>query len=108
VKLLTKEIRKKLPVLDPDDETPPELKIATVKFFGGGRGTWYGCEFDGTDTFFGYVVSPLSPDFDEWGYFTLSELEAIRFPPFGQGIERDLFWKPGVIPELQGARDAHA
>jgi len=48
--------------------------------------------------FFGFVVSGLGPDCDEWGYFSLRELMSVRFPPFGLPLERDLHWKPGPVP----------
>lgn len=67
-----------------------------VKFFDPcGRGTWYATEAQefagdaGPDwEFFGYVVSPLGDDCDEYGYFRLSELASVR-NRFGLGIERD-------------------
>lgn len=90
--LLTKANRTALPPLYSQDGKGMDA-IAHVKFFGGGRGTWYATEFDGEDTFFGYVVSPLGPDCDELGYFSLSELQALRFPPFGLGIERDRYFE---------------
>jgi hypothetical protein len=41
-------------------------------------------------TFFGYV-SIFGDWNDEWGYFSLAELESyVR--PWGIGIERDLYW----------------
>ena len=27
----------------------------------------------------------------EWGYTLLSQLEGMKFPPFGLGVERDLY-----------------
>lgn len=42
-----------------------------------GRGTWYVTEMGAIDDdvlLFGYVLSPLGKDEDEWGYFTLSQL----------------------------------
>lgn len=101
MKLLTAAIKKALPKLYATDGVPSEDKIVIVKFFGGGRGTWYGVEFDGEDTFFGFVVSPLGPDCDEWGYFTLSEMQAARFPPFGLPMERDLYFKPTRFADLK-------
>lgn len=38
--------------------------------------------------FFGYCVSPLGPDCDEWGYTALSELSSVCVR--GLSIERDL------------------
>lgn len=98
--LLPDAIRKQLPKLLATDRVPAERKVAVVKyFFPSGAGTWYGCEFDGADTFFGYVVSPLGPDCDEWGYFSLSELQGVVVR--GLRIERDIYWTPGPIPEVQ-------
>lgn len=98
MKLLTAENRKKLPTLG-EQEGKGFDAVAYVKFFGGGRWTWYATEFDGEDEFFGYVVSGLGPDCDEWGYFRLSELQELRFPPFGLGIERDRHFSPRSLRE---------
>ena len=49
--------------------------------------------------FFGYVS--IHGDFcDEWGYFRLSELESVKCPPFGMGIERDLYFDPKPISKV--------
>ena len=37
----------------------------------------------------------------EWGYIMLSELESVRVPPFGLGLERDLY-SSGTVAELMG------
>ena len=98
--LLTKKIRKQLPELYSQEKTTDPLCV--VKFFyPAGRGTWYGIEFDGKDSFFGYVVSPLGPDCDELGYFSLLELRSAR-GHFGLGIERDYHWKPTPLSEVKG------
>ena len=98
--LLTKANRQALAPLGSGSE------LATVKFFGSGRWTWYASEFDGDDTFFGYVESGLGSDCDEFGYFSLSELTAMRFRPFGLPVERDRYWSPRTFQEIRmkGAR----
>jgi hypothetical protein len=49
--------------------------------------------------FFGYVS--IHGDFcDEWGYFSLSELQSVKCPPFGMGIERDLYFDPKPISKV--------
>jgi hypothetical protein len=49
--------------------------------------------------FFGYVS--IHGDFcDEWGYFSLSELRSVKCPPFGLGIERDLYFDPKPISKI--------
>ncbi len=97
--LLTKANRAALPPLY-SQELEGLDAVAHVKFFGGGRWTWLVTEFDGDDLMFGYVVSGLGPDCDELGYFALSELAELRFPPFGLPIERDLYFTPTPLREL--------
>lgn len=88
MKLLTKELRGKLPPLY-STKTDPQAK-AVVKFFAlGSSWTWYAFEFDGNDTFFG-LVDGLER---EWGYFSLSELESIKWHGI-PGVERDKWFKP--------------
>ncbi len=66
--------------------------IIVTKFFNpAGVGTWYATEYDPqTKTFFGYV-SIFGDWNDEWGSFSLAELESYK-GPLGIGIERDLYW----------------
>lgn len=91
MKLLTKEILKKLPKINKGDGT------AYVKFFTpDAQWTWYATEFDGEDLFFGLVDG-----FDkEIGYFTLSELKTVR-GALGLPIERDLHWTPKKVYETK-------
>ncbi len=86
MKLLTKEIVKKLPVLYSQEAKKPEDVKIIVKFFDPmGSWTWYATEFDGKDLFFGYVRGMDN----ELGYFRLSELKSIGETRI-LGIERDL------------------
>ena len=77
--------------------------MVICKFFCGSW-TWWATEFDGKDTFFGYVDGLEA----ELGYFSLSELEQVKVnAPFriiidGKEhlsaypilVERDLYFKP--------------
>ncbi|MCK4791314.1 MAG: DUF2958 domain-containing protein [Desulfobacteraceae bacterium] len=95
MKLLTQEIRKKLPPLYSQDGKGGKA-IAQVKYFTPSSSwTWYGVEFDGQDTFFGLVDGHCK----ELGYFSLSELESVR-GPMGLPIERDLYWQPKTLEEI--------
>lgn len=58
-----------------------------LKFFNPyGRGTWYVLEAEVMANnpndwlFFGYVESPLCEEFNEYGYFTFSELNELKIP----------------------------
>ncbi|MCG3203997.1 MAG: hypothetical protein KCHDKBKB_00674 [Elusimicrobia bacterium] len=96
MKLLTKEILKKLPPLYSQDEKGMEA-IAYVKFFTPDSSwTWYATEFDGDDTFFG-LVDGLER---ELGYFSLKELESIR-GKLGLPVERDLYWEARKLSEIK-------
>ena len=48
--------------------------------------------------FFGYA-SIFGDHNDEWGYFSLSELQTVK-GPFGLGIERDLYFDPKPISKV--------
>jgi hypothetical protein len=101
MKLMTEEIKRKLPKLYASEEMKAENIPVVVKFFNpAGAGTWYITEgeplYDGPPSdggevqdwkFFG-LCSIHEP---ELGYVLLSELEGYR-GPFGLKIERDLHW----------------
>lgn len=98
MQLLTKELRAKLPKLYETEKIPCEEKTAIVKFFTPDSSwTWYACEFDGEDRFFGWVHGLEK----EWGYFSLKELESVR-GPWGLAVERDLYFKPTKIKDIRG------
>jgi len=95
MKLLTQELRKKLPPLYSQDGKGGKA-VALVKYFTPSSSwSWYASEFDGEDTFFGLVDG----QFKELGYFSLRELEEVR-GPMGLPIERDLYWKPKTLEEI--------
>ena len=87
MKLLTKQI------LNQFKKVKKENKQVVVKFFTAGRWTWFATELDiNTGIFYGYVLSGIDPDYDEWGSFSLKELEE-------NNVERDLYFKPCHIDE---------
>jgi hypothetical protein len=114
LKLLTEALIKQIPVLYTTEEKEPKEIIAFVKFFVVfSNWTWYVCEYDGEDTFYGYVIG-LEPEF---GYFSLKELESLRFTLKSDGdnkllpvltnnqngapaVERDLFFKPTALKDI--------
>ena len=93
MKLLTKELLKKLPLLGANDEVADPTAI--VKFFTPDSSwTWYATEYDGEDTFFGRVDGFEK----ELGYFSLSELKSVR-GMLGLPIERDRWFSPKPLSE---------
>lgn len=95
MKLLTKAVRRKLPPLYVSELVEDPLVV--TKFFLPGTGwTWYAVEFDGKDTFFGYVVGHVS----ELGYFSLAELQDVR-GPLGLRVERDTYFKAQPLSQVK-------
>ena len=94
MKLLTEEIRKRLPQLY--ETEGQEDQIVQVKFFTPDSSwTWYLIEFDGEDLCYGLVDGLCK----EFGYFSLKELESIT-GPLGLQIERDLYFEPTPVSKF--------
>ena len=118
MRLLTKEIRKKLPLLGSQDKLGGEA-VAHVKFFTPDSSwTWYATEASAVvtdgDTTEEIPLKDVDPHLEEvdviffglvdgfekeFGYFSLSELQAAR-GPLGLAIERDLYWQPKTLKEI--------
>jgi hypothetical protein len=96
MKLLTKEIERRLPSLYSQDGLGDDA-VAHVKFFDPcGSWTWYATEYDPKEKLFFGLVDGLEK---ELGYFSLPELESI-VRPFGLKIERDIHFTPTKISTL--------
>lgn len=92
MKLITKEIAKKMPPLYTNEDKKPEDIPVIVKFFNPmGAGTWYITEADMQT---GYMFGLCDLGFPELGYVDLSELESLTLP-LGLKIERDLHLRDG-------------
>lgn len=102
-KMLTKADAERLPLIGANEGQGDEA-VAQVKFFCPfGRLTLYVTEFDGDDTLYGFMVSPLGPDCDEWGYSSLSELAEMTIYGGVPAIERDCYWTPKPVGEAVGS-----
>ena len=88
MQLLTDELRREFAKLGSQENVKDPLVLA--KFFNpSGAGTWFATEYDPEERiFFGYA-SIFCDHNDEWGSFSLEELESFR-GAFGLGLERDL------------------
>jgi hypothetical protein len=96
--LLTQEIKAKLQPLYNSEKHPEQEAVAVVKFFSPySQWTWYAIEFDGVDTFWGLVDG-----FEmEYGYFSYSELEAVTVFGGVPAVERDCYWSPRPVKEIE-------
>lgn len=112
MKLLTKELERLFKKYPPMTQAEEENPLCIAKYFNPyGYGTWYVIEaekYEDTYIFYGWVESPLGEEmFNEFGTFTLNELESVQIPlkvngitlGYG-GIERDIHFKPTRLNEI--------
>jgi hypothetical protein len=116
MKLLTKEIEKKIPPLYSTENTPLEEKKIAVKFFDPcGSWTWYAVEASAVTPEGEYKKLTECPENEredviffglvdgfekEWGNFSLNELKSVK-GPLGLGIERDLYFDNKTIADVK-------
>lgn len=96
--LMTPQLEKRFAQVGSQENVKDPVIIA--KFFNpAGAGTWYATEYDPANKmFFGYV-SIFGDSNDEWGYFSLQELESYE-SPYHTGIERDLYWREKRVSQV--------
>lgn len=98
MQLLPPELRAQLPALYAQEKI--EDKLVYAKFFTPwSNWTWYvteGSPEDDDFLLFGYVIGFE----EEWGYFSLNEMQALRGPG-GLTIERDLHFEPTPFSKLK-------
>lgn len=100
MKLLTKELMQQFKKVGSQETVKDPVVIA--KFFNPtGAGTWYATEYDPNERIFFGFASIFGDYNDEWGYFSLHELENYR-GKFGLGIERDIHFTPKPFSEIKG------
>ena len=99
MKLLTKALEKRFAQVGKQDLEKDPIVIARY-FNPTGAGTWYAMEYYPEERlFFGYV-SIFGDWNDEWGYFSLDQLENFQ-GRFGLGIERDRFFKEKPFSQIK-------
>jgi hypothetical protein len=99
MKLLTKEILKRLPAIGSQSETADP--VLHIKFFTPDAGwTWFAAEGapeeDGDCMFWGYVIGVER----EWGSFRLSDLKSVH-GALGLPVERDRYFDPQPFSRLE-------
>lgn len=96
MKLINQELAKQIPALySQEHNTNPMVYVIFSAPWS--HWIWYVTEFDGKDFCFGFVQG----DYDEWGYFSISELESITGPE-GQKIVREAYFPPEPIKQILG------
>ena len=103
MKLLTKEIRKKLPPLYAQDGKGGKAVVHCKFFTPDSSFTWWITEGspimdDGVEVDFQFFAL-VEGHCRELGYVNLSELESVK-GPLGLAIERDLYWQPKTLEEI--------
>ena len=102
MKLLTEEIKKKLPPLYSQENNPDPVCVFKM-FTPDAQWTWYIVEGeeqeDGDWLLFGKVVSPIVPE-GELGYASLNELKTVR-GPLNLPVERDLHWNKKPLSQCK-------
>lgn len=100
MKLITQALKERFVQIGSQEHA--DYPLVLVRLFNPcGGGTWLLTEhFPDSNTAFGYVAG-LFPHSDEWGYSSISELEALRCPPLGLPLERDLYFEELPFSELK-------
>jgi hypothetical protein len=94
MKLMTKALQKRLPALYSQEQAVDPLVL--IHYFNPyGGADWYITEGSpvGDDVML-FGLCDLGLGFPELGEVSLNELASLKVPPFGLGIERDLYWSP--------------
>ena len=94
----TEQQLKKIPKLYETECTPPKEKTIHLHFQFA-KSHWFIVEFDGEDTFFGFVILNGDPDMAEWGYISYTDLKEININ--GWEILNDPTWKTQKASEVE-------
>lgn len=107
MELLTKELIEQFEQVGSQEHVIDPVII--LKLFNPcGSATWLATEYFPEDRlFFGFVSLFNDPFCNEWGYFSLDELQELRCPPLGMPIERDLYFKQSPISEVTKRERIH-
>lgn len=101
--LLPQELKAKLPAIGGTNGNPKARAI--IKFFSPySNWKWYAFEYDPEEQMFWGLVKGFE---DEWGYFSLKELDETMFRGFVPAVERDCYIGKDDLPtrESLGLRD---
>lgn len=93
MKIITKAIEQAFQKQgDTSQKEMKDIKIV-MKLFGGGAFTWYLYEKLDDDIYMAFV-NLGDPMCAEIGTVSMQEIMSVKFPPFGLGVERDMYFEP--------------
>jgi len=98
MKLFTKEIDKQLFAQYPKGSNLDNQMVVAKIFNPYGRGVWYLLNSDPQDPDYIWAIVDLFEP--EMGSVSRSELQTIKVPPFGLGLERDIYFSPKPAKEV--------
>lgn len=103
MKFITQQLKTRFAQIGEQQDEKDPLVIA--RFFNPcGPTNWYAIAYyPERNLCFGYVEALIAdcPHCDEWGYFSITELEAVKVPPLGIGLERDIHFEECRFSELE-------
>ena len=99
ITLINQELKKEFARIGSQEEVTDPTIIA--KFFNpSGAETWYAIAYNENENICSGYVTGFG--YDELGYFSIDELEALVIPPFGLRVERDLYFSSCLLSEITG------
>ena len=104
INIPTMEQLNEMPRLNDTENISPEDKIVHIHFQFD-QCHWWGVEWDGQDTFFGFVLLNGWRRDAEFGYFNLSQLVEIKVEGWLE-ILNDPFWTPRSVKDVWLIRDS--
>ena len=101
MKLMTKGLEAQFKKIGCQENVHDPIVVAKF-FYPAGSATWFATEYDPKEQIFFGWCSLFGDHNDEWGEFSLEELQQFR-GRFGLGIERDLGFTPKPISKAAPA-----
>jgi hypothetical protein len=98
MKLFTKEVDKQLFAQYPKGSDIDNQMVVAKIFNPYGRGVWYLLNSDPEDPDYIWAIVDLFEP--EMGSVSRSELQTVKVPPFGLGLERDIYFTPKPAKEV--------
>lgn len=101
MKLITKELAARFAEVGEQRDAKDPIVVAKF-FYAFSAATWWAIAYYPEENIcFGYVTGLFE---DEYGYFSIDELENTKLPPFGLTIERDLWFEECRMSDVKSGK----